>query len=161
MKEKINNILFPLNVLMAAFGFLNFGKDLLPGLINWGKFILSALDFFKIIRNFFLYPLSYLISIFNLEMTEWFKTYLFLGLLTFNTYNYSYRKICGHSSNTSLLRIIIGPQRFKILLFIFYHFLFWPLHIFELIEHYCKKGYEKKENVLTLWGKYIFWYSLR
>ena len=157
MREKINKILFPFNVLMTAFGFINFGKDLVPGLIKWSEFILKALDFFKIIRNFILFPVAGFISIFNFEMQDWFKTYFFLGILSYNTYNYSYKKICGHFSSSSIITLIFGPERLKVFLVILYNLFLWPLHIFALITHYYEKGYKRQHNVYTLWGKYIFW----
>jgi len=157
MKEKINKILFPFNVLMTAFGFINFGKDLLPGLVKWSEFILMFLEFFKKIRDFILFPLTGFISLFHIELLEWFKSYLFIGLLTFNTYNFSYKVICGHLSNSSILRLVFGPDRIKTLFSILYTFLLWPIHLLSLAKHYYDKGYERKHNVYTLWGKYIFW----
>ena len=157
MKEKLNKILFPFNVVMTAFGFINFGKDLIPGLIKWSEFLLLALSFFKTIRNFILLPLTGLITLFHFELHEWFKTYLFLGILSFNTYNYSYRKICGHFSSSSIITLVLGPQRFRIFLIILYKIFLWPIHIISLIKHYYEKGYLREHNVYTLWGKYIFW----
>lgn len=157
MKETINKILFPINVLMSAIGFINFGKDLFPSLIKWSQFILNALDFFKIIRDVILYPISGLISLFNFELYDWFKTYLFLGILSYNTYNFSHRKICGGFSQSSLVYLIIGPQRLRVFLSILFMILLWPLHIISLLQHYYDKGYKREHNVYTLWGKYIFW----
>lgn len=160
MKEKINKILFPFNVLMSAFAFINFGKDLVPGLIKWSEFILKALLFFKIVRDFILLPLIGFISLFKYELHEWFRTYLFLGILSYNTYNYSYRKICGHYSSSSIITLVFGPQRFKVFLIILYTIFLWPFHIFSLFQHYYKKGYKREHNVNTLWGKYILWVFL-
>ena len=136
MKEKINKILFPINVLMTAFGFINFGKDLLPGLVKWSEFILMFIGFFKKIRDFILFPLIGFISLFHFELLEWFKTYLFIGLLTLNTYNFSYKDICGHLSNSSILRLLFGPSRIKTLLTILYTLLLWPIHLLSLVKHY-------------------------
>ena len=138
-------------------GFINFGKDLLPGLIKWSQFILKTLEFFKVIRDFVLYPISSIVHLFNFELHEWFRTYLFLGLLSYNTYNFSYRKICGHFSSSSLIRLSLGPERIKVFLIILYTIILWPIHIFTLFKHYYEKGYQTKHNVYTLWGKYIFW----
>ncbi|EFK36355.1 Uncharacterised protein [Chryseobacterium gleum] len=152
-----NKILLPINILITSFGIINFGKDLIPGLIKWGNFFLFFLDIFKKIRNFFLYPLNYVISLFNYELYELFKTYLFLGFIFFFTYNSSYKKICHHHSETSIMRLIIGPNRFRIFLIILFSIFFWPLRILELLKHYYEKGYERQHNVYTLWGKYLFW----
>jgi hypothetical protein len=144
---------------MTAIGFINFGDDIFPALIKWVDFIKLALDFVKKIRDFFLYPITFPIDkLFNLELLEWYKSYLFIGFLFLSTFNFSYNKICGSPSSTSFLRLCFGEQRWRIALMILLRIFAWPIFIFELISHYIKGEYKrKKHNVYTLWGKYLFW----
>jgi len=157
MKEILNKILFPFNVLMTAIGLINLGKDIYPAFIKWNEFIHYFLDIVKHIRNFILLPFSIPIGWFDFVMLDWFKSYLFLGLLTYNTYNMSHRVICGSRSHASLINLIIEKDKIRVFLHILVSILLWPILTFDLVKHYYEGKYTNTKNVYTLWGKYIFW----
>jgi len=157
MKETFNKILFPLNVLMTAIGLVNLGKDIFPAFIKWNEFVIYALDFVKAIRDFVLIPISFPLHLFNLDLFGWFKSYLFIGLLTYNTYNFSHRIICKSVSHASLRNLIFGKDRIRVFLHILITIILWPIFTFELVKFYAEGKQINKNNVYTLWGKYIFW----
>lgn len=160
MNKTLKKILSVINIVITSIGIINFGRDLVPGLIKWSEFILNALYFFKSLRDLILYPLIEILSIFNYNLYDWFKTYLFIGILSYNTYNLSYRKICGDFSSSSIIRLLTGPERIRIFLLILYVILFWPIHMISLLQHLYKRGLKRKHNVYTLWSKYIAWVGI-
>lgn len=157
MKETLNKILFPFNVLMTAIGLINLGKDIYPAFIKWNEFIHYFLEAVKHFRNIVLLPFSLPLGWFDFAMLDSFKSYLFLGLLTYNTYNISHRVICGARSHASLINLVIEKDRIRVFLHILVSIFLWPLLTFDLVKHYYEGNYTKKKNVYTLWGKYIFW----
>lgn len=143
---------------MTAIGLINLGKDLFPALIKWNEFFLFFMEKVRWIRDVILLPITFpLKELFNLVLLDWWKSYLFIGFLLFNTYNTSYAIICGHLSTSSPIKLLLGPERLKIVGIILYRIVLWPLALFELIVHYVKKGYKRKHNVITLWGKFVFY----
>lgn len=157
MKKKLNKILFPFNILMTAIGLINLGKDIYPAFVKWNQFIHYFLDTVRHIRNFILLPLSISIEWFDFIMLDWFKSYLFLGLLTYNTYNISHQAICGERSHATLINLIIGKDKIRVFLHILVSIFLWPVLSYDLVKHYYEGNYNNKKNVYTLWGKYIFW----
>ncbi|HCE55607.1 MAG TPA: hypothetical protein DER05_11695 [Lutibacter sp.] len=146
---------------MTAIGIINFGDDIFPSLIKWINFFDFTLEFVKHIRDFILIPITYPIrQIFNLILLNWYKSYLFIGLLFLNTFNFSHSKICKSPSTSSLIMLCFGKERWKVALMILLRVFLWPIFIYELISHYIKGHYKRKHNVYTLWGKYIFWVTI-
>ncbi len=143
---------------MTAIGLINFGDDIFPAIVKWADFIKFGLELVKKIRDFFLFPITFPIDkLFDLELLEWYKSYLFIGFLFLSTFNFSYKKICGGFSSSSFIMLCFGKQRWRIALMILLRIFVWPIFIFELISHYIKGDYKRKHNVYTLWGKYLFW----
>ena len=68
----------------------------------------------------------------------------------------SHRVICGARSHASLINLIIEKDRIRIFLHILVSIFFWPILTFDLVKHYYEGKYDNKNNVYTLWGKYIF-----
>ncbi len=146
---------------MTAIGLINFGDDIFPALVKWGDFIKFGLDFVAKIRDIMLIPLTFPIDkIFGLELLDWYKSYLFIGLLFLSTFNFSYKKICRHSSSSSMISLCFGEQRWRIVLMILVRIFVWPIFIFELIRHYIQGHHKRKHNVYTLWGEYLFWVTI-
>jgi len=143
---------------MTAVGLINLGSDIFPTFVKWSEFFLFLMDKVRWIRDLVLLPIVYpMKELFNLVLLDWWKSYLFIGFLLFNTYNSSYAIICGHLSFSSPLRLFFGPERFKALGHIIFRILLWPLTLIGLLIHYFTKGYKKEHNVYTLWGKFVFY----
>lgn len=157
MKETLNKIFFPFNVLMAAISFINLGNDIYPAFIKWNQFFQYFLDSIRYLRNFILLPFTIPLGWFDFVMFDWFKSYLFLGLLTYNTYNFSHRVVCGVRSHATFVNLIIEKDKLRVFLHILASILLWPFLTFDLVKHYYEGNYSNKKNVYTLWGKYIFW----
>ncbi len=156
MKIILRKIFNVLNILMTAISLINLGKEIYPAVIKWSEFLYYLLDVVKHFRNFILLPISLPLQWIDIIMLDWFKSYLFLGFLTYNTYNISHRVICGARSHDSLINLIIEKERIKIFIHILVSILLWPILTFDLIKHYYEGKYDNKNNVYTLWGKYIF-----
>ncbi|SEA38950.1 hypothetical protein SAMN04487990_1122 [Bizionia paragorgiae] len=146
---------------MTAFGLINFGDDIFPAFVKWVDFIKYGLDFVAKIRDIVLIPLTFPIDkLFGLELLDWYKSYLFIGLLFLNTFNFSYKKICGHFSSSSMITLCFGEQKWRVALMILLRIFVWPIFILELIRHYMHGHHKRKHNVYTLWGKYLFWVDI-
>ncbi|MBP6756045.1 MAG: hypothetical protein KA210_07845 [Bacteroidia bacterium] len=156
MKIILRKIFNVLNILMAAIGVINLGKDIYPAFIKWSEFMYYLLDVVKHFRNLVLLPISLPLEWIDIIMLDWFKSYLFLGFLAYNTYNISHRVICGARSHASLINLIIEKDRIRIFLHILVSIFLWPILTFDLVKHYYEGKYDNKNNVYTLWGKYIF-----
>ena len=156
MKIILQKIFNVLNILMTAIGLINLGKDIYPAFIKWNDFIHYLIDVVKHLRNLILLPISLPLEWIDIIMLDWYKSYLFLGFLTYNTYNISHRIICGARSHASLINLIIEKDRIRIFLHILVSIFLWPLLTVDLVKHYYEGKYYNKNNVYTLWGKYIF-----
>lgn len=138
---------------LSALGLIKLTDDLIPTLIKWMDFFRYFLDLFRSVRDLFLFPVLYVISLFKTTVPEWMKTYVFLGVIFLLSYNRSYRKICGHPSESSLIRFIqSGFQGGTARQMLFWIFL-WPIKIVGLLQHYTQKEKRELHHVQTRWGK--------
>jgi len=152
MKYIWNKIIFPLS---GAIGLINLGKDIYPAFITFSQFIYHLLYIIRYVRNIILLPLSLPLQWFNIELLDWFKSYLFIGLLSYNAYNLSHLKICGSFSHASIFMLFFGRNKLITLFYIIIMILTWPLSIFGVIIHYYKGNQKIKHNLYTLWGEYL------
>lgn len=150
----------------TAIGLLNLVDDISPSLINFSFLIEIFLDGFVWIRDIILKPLTYpLLMIFDFNLPDWLRTYIFLGAISWNAYNMAYLKICGFFSYSSpidfFFTLIFAKEPFvskikRFLLSISIELFLWPYQFILLIWFHVKKEHKQKTyNVYTEWGKYL------
>lgn len=140
--------------LLTVFSILNFFDELFPAVINLTEILTILLKFVRVIRDVIFFPLDWAIfKIFKVEIYSWLKTYIFLGLLLWRSYNNAHLNVCGFSGLTGLINLLVPGNFTKTLILIIWHILSWPYNFIELTRHILKGGLKNKRNVLTFWSK--------
>lgn len=149
-------LILPITIIWAAIDLINFFDDLFPALIKWIEFFQISFDHLAEIRDFLMLPLIFpLKEILNITIPSHLRSYIFIGFLLQNTYNYSHLVICGFPSNCSYWTLLIPIGWFKSFGRILYRILFWPSFFIELVIFYLNKEYREKHHVMILWGKVL------
>lgn len=134
---------------------INLLADLFPTLIKWKNFFAVFFSFVAKLRDFLLYPLTVFFDwLFGISLPVWIRSYLFVGIIMFSTYNYAHKVVCG----ISLLNFYyLKPfwrwlKKIKVTLF---SVLFFPFYFKNLFNYYTADRDSKTAHVDGYFGKYL------
>ena len=86
IKKTLNKILLPLNILMGAIGLINLADDIVPAFLTFTEFFSLVLEYYENTRDVMFRPFAAFLGLFDLELLEWYKNYLFMGVFFAGTY---------------------------------------------------------------------------
>lgn len=152
IKKIIIKILLSLNTLIGGIGLIDLTDDIVPKFIGVTDFLRLGLENFVKIRDFALYPLTFIAGkLFGLELLEWFKSYLIIGMLFLASLNMYMR-----TRNFPLLYEYLTdptPKLPKYMVIVF----FWPLGLIQIVidalisnprNHYFVIHWNRGKNLL-------------